>query len=40
MKEQAGLTDMYLNPQTGKEEAKTTYLKRVGDMIICCGAYK
>jgi len=30
----------YLNPQTGKEEAKTTYLKKAGDMVICCGAYK
>jgi signal transduction histidine kinase len=39
--EGAGWVDyMYLNPQTGKEEAKTTYLKRVGDMVICCGAYK
>jgi cytochrome c len=31
---------MYLNPQTGKEESKTTHLKRVGDIILCCGAYK
>jgi len=31
---------MYLNPQTGKEESKTTYLKRVGNIILCCGAYK
>lgn len=30
----------YLNPQTGKEESKTTYFKKVGDLIICCGAYK
>lgn len=30
----------YLNPQTGKEEAKTTYLKKAGDMVICCGAYR
>jgi cytochrome c len=30
----------YLNPQTGKEEDKTTYLKRVGDLVICCGVYR
>ncbi len=30
----------YLNPQTGKEEEKTTYLKKAGDMVICWGAYK
>jgi len=30
----------YLNPQTGEEEDKTTYLKRVGDLVICCGVYR
>jgi cytochrome c len=30
----------YLNPQTGKEEEKTTYLKKVGDLVICCGVYR
>jgi len=30
----------YKNPQTGKTEAKTTYLKKVGDLILCCGIYK
>ena len=30
----------YLNPQTGKEEDKTTYFKKVGDVVIGCGAYK
>lgn len=30
----------YLNPQSGKEEAKTTYLQKVGDMVVCCGIYK
>lgn len=30
----------YLNPKTGKEEDKTTYLKRVGDLVICCGVYR
>ena len=29
----------YLNPITKKEEPKTTYFKKVGDMIIGCGAY-
>lgn len=30
----------YKNPQTNKIENKTTYIKKEGDMIICCGAYK
>lgn len=30
----------YKNPQSGKVEPKTTYLKKVGDIIICCGTYK
>ncbi len=30
----------YKNPKTNKMEQKTTYLKRVGDMIVCCGTYK
>ena len=30
----------YLNPQTGKEEDKTTYLLKVGDLVICCGVYR
>ena len=30
----------YLNPKTGKEEEKTTYLKRVGDLVVCCGVYR
>ena len=29
----------YLNPATKKEKSKTTYFKKVDDMIICCGAY-
>lgn len=29
----------YFNPTTKKEKSKTTYFKKVGDMIICCGAY-
>ena len=31
---------MYLNPTTKMQEPKTTYFQRVGDFIICCGAYK
>jgi len=31
---------MYLNPETNKIELKTTYFQRVGDIIICCGAYE
>ena len=30
----------YLNPTTKMEESKTTYFQRVGDVIVCCGAYK
>ncbi len=30
----------YLNPVTKKEESKTTYIQKMGDLIICCGAYK
>jgi cytochrome c len=37
----SGLVDYtYLNPVTKKEEAKTTYIQKEGDLIICCGAYK
>ena len=31
---------VYLNPETKEMEHKTTYLLRVGDIILCCGAYK
>jgi signal transduction histidine kinase len=31
---------MYLNPETSEVEQKTTYLQKVGDIIICSGAYK
>jgi len=27
-------------PQSNKIEQKTTYLKKAGDIVICCGAYK
>jgi cytochrome c len=30
----------YTNPEHKKVEQKTTYLKKVGDLIICCGIYK
>jgi signal transduction histidine kinase len=30
----------YKNPETGKVEPKTTYLKKVGDIVLCCGIYK
>jgi len=30
----------YKNPQSNKIEQKTTYLKKTGDVVICCGAYK
>lgn len=31
---------MYLNPETKKEEHKTTYFLKVGDIILACGTYK
>ena len=30
----------YLNPVTKAEEPKTTYIQKVGNLIVCCGAYK
>jgi signal transduction histidine kinase len=30
----------YKNPETGKIEDKTTYVLKVGDIILCCGIYK
>jgi cytochrome c len=30
----------YKNPKTNKVEQKTTYVKKVGDVILCAGAYK
>ncbi len=30
----------YKNPSTNKVEDKSTYLRKVGDAIICCGTYK
>jgi cytochrome c len=31
---------VYLNPETNKQEHKTTYFQKVGDVILCCGVYK
>ena len=37
----AGWVDYkYLNPETKKPEQKTTYVKKVGDLVLCAGAYK
>jgi signal transduction histidine kinase len=30
----------HLNPETKKVEAKTTCVLKVGDLVLCCGAYK
>jgi signal transduction histidine kinase len=30
----------FKNPKTNKVEQKTTYLKKVGDVVLGCGAYK
>lgn len=31
---------VYKNPDTQKVEQKTTYLKRVGDVVLCAGVYR
>ena len=31
---------VYLNPETKRQEHKTTYFQKVGDIIICCGVYQ
>ncbi len=31
---------VYLNPETNRQEHKTTYFQKVGDVIICCGVYQ
>ena len=31
---------VYLNPETNEQEHKTTYIQKVGDIILCCGVYK
>jgi cytochrome c len=30
---------VYLNPETNRQEHKTTYFQKVGDIIVCCGFY-
>lgn len=30
----------FKNPETGQIEAKTTYFKRVGDLVLCAGVYR
>jgi cytochrome c len=30
----------WVNPVTGKIEAKSTFIKKVGDVIVACGIYK
>ena len=30
----------YKNPKTNKAEQKSTYVKKAGDIILCCGIYK
>jgi cytochrome c len=37
----SGLVDYTcLNPVTKQEEPKTTYIQKMGDLIICCGLHK
>ena len=37
----AGWVDyVYLNPETNRQEHKTTYFQKVGDIILACGIYK
>jgi cytochrome c len=31
---------VYLNPETNEQEHKTTYIQKVGDIILCCGVYR
>jgi len=31
---------VYLNPETNRQEHKTTYIQKVGDIIVCCGVYQ
>ena len=36
----SGLVDyVYMNPVTKKEELKIVYFRKVGNLIVCCGAY-
>ena len=31
---------MFKNPESGEVESKTSFIRRVGDMIVGCGVYK
>jgi cytochrome c len=31
---------VYLNPETNRQEHKSTYFQKVGDIIMCCGVYQ
>ena len=31
---------VYLNPETNRQEHKTTYFQKVDDINVCCGVYK
>jgi signal transduction histidine kinase len=40
-KAESGWQDyMFKNPESGDIESKTSYIRRVGDMIVGCGVYK
>ncbi|MDP4128421.1 MAG: cache domain-containing protein [Bacillota bacterium] len=30
---------MYMNPVTKKEQLKVVYFQKVGNLVVCCGAY-
>lgn len=30
----------YKNPETGKVEEKTTWVRKLGNIILCCGVYR
>lgn len=37
----SGMVDyMYMNPVTKKKELKVVYFQKVGNLIVCCGAYR
>jgi signal transduction histidine kinase len=37
----SGMVDyMYMNPVTKKEELKVVYFRKVGNLVVCCGAYR
>jgi hypothetical protein len=30
----------YKNAETGKVEEKTTWVRKVGNLVLCCGVYR